>query len=156
LAQVDPNLPLRGVETGPDVIARQTSSHRLVALLLVSLATLGVVLAMSGLYGRVSLEVAQRTREMGIRMALGATAADVRRVTWRSAFAPVAVGAMVGCVGGILTTPHLDALLFQVPVRDPLSAGAGVLLVSAAALLATLPPARRASRVDPALTLRAE
>ena len=156
MAQVDPNIPLRGVETGPEVIARQTSSHRLVALLLVSLAALGVILSMSGLYGRVSLEVAQRTREMGIRMALGATAADVRRVTWRTAFAPVALGALVGCLGGILTTPHLDALLFQVPARDPLSAGAGVLFVSVAALLATLPPARRASRVDPALTLRTE
>jgi predicted permease len=156
MAQIDPNLPLRGVETGPDVVARQSASHRLVAMLLLALASMGVVLAMAGLYGRVSLEVAQRTREMGIRMALGATAADVRRVTWRSAFAPVAIGALVGCVAGIVTTPHLDALLFEVPARDPLSVGAGVLLVSTAALLATLPPARRASRVDPATTLRAE
>jgi putative ABC transport system permease protein len=156
MAQIDPNLPLRGVETGPDVIARQTASHRLVAMLLFALAILGVILAMSGLYGRVSLEVAQRTREMGIRMALGATAADVRRVTWRSGFAPVALGAIAGCLGGVRATPYLDALLFEVPARDPLSAAAGVLFVSTAALLATLPPARRASRVDPALTLRAE
>jgi predicted permease len=154
VAEIDANVPLLAPETGPDVVARQTRQHRLVATLLLSLAVLGVVLAMAGVYGRVSLDVSERTREMGVRMALGATTAQVVGAVWRTGCRPVFVGAALGCLLAIGAATWLDALLFGVGARDPLSAAAGVALVTAGASLATMIPARRAGRIDPVTTLR--
>jgi predicted permease len=154
-AAVDPSVPIDRLETGMDVVRRQTAQHRLLAILMGVLGALGLALAMSGLYGIVSLEVGRRTREMGIRMALGATAARLSAHVLRYGLVPVVLGAIAGAGVTMALAPRVQSLLFEVPARDPWSAVAGILIVTVAAAIATLVPARRASRIDPAKTLRA-
>jgi len=154
IAEVDPNLVLLQAETGTDVIRRQTSQHRFVALLLAVLAALGLVLAMAGLYGTVSLDVSQRVREMGLRLALGARGSQVAASILRRGLVPVALGGAVGFGLAALSAGRLEALLFKVPAIDPWSGAVAMSLSIAAAAVASLLPARRASRIDPAVTLR--
>jgi hypothetical protein len=154
IAAVDPAVPVLGPQTGNEVMRRQTAQHRFAAVLLGGLAAMGFALAMSGVYGAVALSVVRRTREIGVRMALGASR---RRLVTRfvmGGLRPVVAGGFAGVLGVWLAAPALDALLFRVSIGDPLGAGAGVGLVLVTAALAALVPARRISRVDPARTLR--
>jgi putative ABC transport system permease protein len=125
-------------------------------VLLVTFAAVALVLASIGIYGVMSFSVAQRTREMGIRMALGAQRSDVVRLIVSQGARLAALGAAVGLLGSILTGQLLAGLLFGVSPVDPLTLGgiAAVLLVIA--VLASYLPARRATRADPGMTLRAE
>jgi predicted permease len=154
LAEIDPRVPILEPQTGPGVMRRQTAQHRLVAALLGGLAVMGFLLAMTGVYGVVALSVVRRTREIGVRMALGATAERLVRRFIALGLRPVAVGALGGALVTWLAAPSLEALLFRVPARDPWSGAAGLALVVATASLAALIPARRIARVDPARTLR--
>jgi putative ABC transport system permease protein len=154
LAEIDPTVPVLGPQTGPEVMRRQTAQHRFAAALVGGLAAMGFVLAMSGVYGAVALSVARRTREIGVRMALGASP---HRLVGRFVVAglrPVVAGAMLGAAGVWLAAPVLQTLLFRVSASDPVSGGVGLGLVLATAAMAALIPARRISRVDPARTLR--
>jgi predicted permease len=154
LAEIDPAMPLRSPLTGTEVIRRQTSQHRFVAVLLAGLAGLGVVLAMSGVYGAVALSVARRRREIGVRMALGA---PPRRLVGRFVAAglkPVVAGAAAGGLAVWYLAPHVETLLFRVAAHDPLSVAAGIGLVVLTALLAAAIPASRVSRLDPVRALR--
>lgn len=155
VSALDQSVPLSEAATFRDLFDAETARHRLVSYLLFGLALFGVVFAMSGVYGVVSLDVSRRTREVGVRMALGATPAQVVRALVGRGVRPVAVGAGLGVALSLWTAPFLEDLLFGVPARDPWSALAGVVLVVATAGASSLLPARRASRVDPALTLRA-
>ena len=118
-----------------------------VALGVIALAMLGVVFAISGVYGMVALDVGRRIREVGLRLALGATARDVVAGVIRRGLAPVVAGGLAGGIAAVWTGPYLEDLLFQVPARDPWSLAAGFALVSLTAVLASSLPARRASRV---------
>jgi ABC-type antimicrobial peptide transport system permease subunit len=122
-----------------------------------SFATVALLLAMLGTYGVLSYSTSQRTRELGIRMALGAQPGDVVGMVLRNGLTLAALGLVIGAVvyvgiGGRV----LSALLYGVGPRDPLTLAAGIILLAMAALLACWVPARRAASVDPAVTLRIE
>jgi putative ABC transport system permease protein len=114
------------------------------------------VLAAIGIYGVLSYSVARRTREIGVRMALGAARARViRGVLWES-LTPVGVGAAAGIVAALALTRLIRALLYGVSATDPLAFGAGILALLGVAVLASVVPAARAANVDPAIALREE
>jgi putative ABC transport system permease protein len=109
-----------------------------------------------GIYGVISYGVAQRTREMGIRMALGAQTRDVLRLVVRQAMMLTLGGVAIGLLASFALTRLIKSLLFSVSVTDPLTFGVIALLLSLIALLACLIPARRATKVDPLVALRYE
>jgi predicted permease len=154
IAEIDRAVPMFAPETGTQVVRRQTSQHRFVAVLLAGLAALGFGLALSGVYGSVALNASRRTREIGIRMALGATRRAVVRHVLGSGLRMVAIGGAAGVAGAWLALPSVEVLLYDVSARDPSSTIGSVVIVAVAAAFASWIPARRASRVDPAVTLR--
>jgi len=154
VAALDPLLPLREATTGADVFLVETAQHRFVAVLLGGLALLGVVLAVAGVYGAVAIEVRRRFREAGLRVALGATGAQVVRLFVRRGMTPVLIGTVAGAAGWIWASSLLSALLVRIDAHDGVSTAAGIGLLGIVAAVACLWPARRASRVDPAITLR--
>jgi putative ABC transport system permease protein len=153
---VDPEQPVAGVTTMDEVLAEFMAPRRFNALLLGSFAALALVLAALGLYGVISYIVTQRTREIGIRMALGADRGDVVQAVLRQGMGLAAVGVVLGVTASLALTRVLAGLLFQVQSRDPFVFAVVPLLLLAVAALAIVIPARRASRVDPAVALRAE
>jgi hypothetical protein len=153
-ASLDPTLPVE-IATMRERVARSTGRPRFQATLLGAFAATGVLLAAIGLSGVMGFLVAQRRREIGVRMALGATPGSIVTLTLGFAARCVAAGVVIGCVGAFVVTRWLRAQLFQVPAGDlrPL-AGAVALLVLVALMAAG--PARRAALVDPGSTLRSE
>jgi putative ABC transport system permease protein len=119
-------------------------------------AILALVLAAVGIYGVLAFSVAQRTHEIGIRMALGARNADVLRMVLRRTAALVSAGLAIGTAGALAVTRVLAKFLFEVRPTDPLTFVVVVLVLAAAALAAGWIPARRATRVDPMVALRYE
>ncbi len=154
VAALDPLLPLREATTGAEVFLVETALHRFVAVLLGGLALLGVTLAVAGVYGAVAIEVRRRFREAGLRVALGATGSQVVRLFIRRGMFPVLMGLAVGAIGWTWVSSLLSALLVRIDARDGFSTVTGVGFLTVVAVLACLWPARRASRVDPAVTLR--
>ena len=153
---IDPDLPVSQVATLDEVFASSIASERFVSVLLTLFATLALVLGAVGIYGVMAFMVAQRTREIGIRMALGARPRDVlRNVMFRGA-ALTALGIVLGLAGALVAGRALSSLLFGVGPTDPITLGGVALLLGLSALFATFWPARRATRVDPIITLRAE
>ena len=130
--------------------------YQLGAFLLSAVGVLALMLAAIGLYGVVSYAVATRTREVGIRMALGADGAAVRRLLTTSGVRLVVVGSGVGLVLSLLVTRLLSSLLFGIETFDPTTFVSAGLVLGVTALLAAYLPARRASRLDPVAALRAD
>jgi putative ABC transport system permease protein len=124
--------------------------------LLIAFALVGVLLAAVGLASVIGYEVTERTHEIGIRMALGAGAQNVRRHALRHGLAPAFVGLVLGVLGALAATQLATNLLHGVQPRDPLTFVAVVALLMAVALGASWLPARRATRVDPIIALRAD
>jgi putative ABC transport system permease protein len=153
---MDPNLVLRGVETVEEAKHRDTASTRLFLTLLTIFAGVAVVLASVGLYGVVAFLVAQRTREIGIRMALGAGRANVTRLVLRQGLAPTLLGVLAGVGIALQGGQVIRSLLFRVEPSDPLVLIVVSALVVSVATCATLLPARRATRVDPTQALNVE
>ena len=154
---VDPSLPVANVRTLDEVVARSISQPRFYMTLLTVFASVALVLAAIGIFGVLSYAVAQRTREIGIRMALGAQEGRVLRLVVREAMLMAVAGVAIGTVCALLLSRSLVAsLLFSTSPRDPLTFSAVAALLSAVALLASYVPARRATRVDPIVALRAE
>jgi putative ABC transport system permease protein len=153
---VDPEQPVASVTTMDEVLAEFMAPRRFNALLLGSFAALALVLSALGLYGVISYIVTQRTREIGIRMALGAERRDVVQAVLRQGMTVALVGVVLGVAASLALTKVLAGLLFRVESRDPVVFTVVPLLLLAVAALAILLPARRASRVDPATALRAE
>jgi putative ABC transport system permease protein len=156
IAAIDPDIPLRRVELLAAAVDRSIGPTRFYFLLLAIFATLAVSLAAIGLYGVVAFLVSRRTREIGIRMALGARAGGVLRLVVVEALRPTLAGVALGLGGVYLTSKALSALLYNVEPLDGVVLASVSALLLAVALVAVLVPARRATRISPASTLRAE
>ncbi len=156
LAAVDPNIPLTSVKVFDDYISQSLARPRFNALLLTIFAATALLLTAIGIYGVMAYSVAQRTNEIGIRMALGAAQSSIFRLIVGQAMALVGISVVVGVLGAFAATRLLNSLLFGVGAADPVTFVAIVLLISAVAFLAAWLPARRAAQVDPIVALRTE
>jgi ABC-type antimicrobial peptide transport system permease subunit len=156
VAAVDPDQPVSSIRTVNSVISDSVARERFSALLLGIFATVALSLAVIGIYGVMAYTVVQRTHEMGIRLALGAGAADVRRLVVRQGMRLALTGVGVGVLASLAATRALDSLLFGVSPTDPLTFVVTPLLLAGAALVATYVPAHRATQVNPLLALRTE
>jgi len=153
---VDPNVPLYELGTMDDAMSESVAQPRFYTLLLGAFAAVALLLATLGVYGVITYAVSQRTREFGIRIALGATSAVVSRTVLRRGIMLAAAGMLLGIVGALAATGAIRSLLFDVPPADPITFVAVVVILSGAAILASWLPARRASRVNPVIAMRAE
>lgn len=154
LREMDPSVPLYQVRSLDQVLSRAVATPRLRAVMIGLFALVASLLAGLGVYGVMSYLVMQRTHEFGVRMSLGATGGDLRRLVLRDGLRPVVAGLGVGLCGAWALGRMAGTLLFGVSPWDPVSYTAAVVLLSVAALAATLLPARRAVRVDPVTALR--
>jgi predicted permease len=153
-ARYDPRLLVQRIRPMEHVVSGALSRPRFNLLLVGSFALVGLLLAAIGIYGVVSFLVAQRTREIGIRMALGAGARDVRWLVVRDGMMPVVAGAVCGLGAAIPAARAIRSLLFGVAPLDPVSFGMAPAVLVVAAVTACYLPARRASRLDPLAALR--
>jgi predicted permease len=156
VAQVNTNLPLFDVKTESEQIDRLLFQERLVARLAGFFGLLALVLACVGLYGLLSYEVSRRTREIGIRMALGARAESVLKLVLRQGIALAVIGAAVGIGVALGVTRYLTSMLYDVHANDPITMIGVAVLLTLVAVAACYIPARRAMRVDPMVALRYE
>jgi predicted permease len=156
LAELDPDLPIREVTTGAEILRNDTARHRFVAQLLAVFGSLALLLAVTGVYGVVALDVSRRTREVGIRVALGAGMRRVVGDVLNAGLRPVVIGIIAGALASLWAVRYVEGMLYRVPTTDPLSIATGIGLLLLAATAACAIPARRASRVDPVRALRAE
>ena len=152
--ELDPNLPVADLKTQSQSIDDTLVTERLLAWLSTAFGLLALTLACVGVYGLLSYEVSRRTREIGIRMAVGAAPAIVRRAVLRETLAIAAVGLLFGIPAALVSTRAVSAMLYGIPADDPVTAFAIVSALVAISGLAGYIPARRASRVDPAVALR--
>jgi putative ABC transport system permease protein len=155
VARLDPDVPLYGVSTMEERMANSGATARFNTLLLTLLGVIGLVLSAIGIYGVIAYFVTQRTSEIGVRMALGATPGDVIRLVLRQAAVPVTAGVLLGLAASVAATRVLAAYLVGVERTDPLTLASVVIVLASAALLASVVPARRAASVDPTSALHA-
>ena len=149
-------LLMAGIKTMTDTIGTSLYGARMGAWLLAGFGGLALLLAAIGIYGVLSFSIARRSREMGIRLALGAAAWQVFLLVVRDGLTLVGIGAVIGLIGGFAAARSLAGFLYGVPTSDPATfAGAATLLI-AVALVACIVPARRAMRVNPLTALRSE
>jgi len=153
---LDPALPVANVRTMDEVMSATQSRPRFLTILLTLFSAVALVLAVVGIYGVISYSVAQRTREFGLRMALGAQRAEVLSLVLKRGMLLGLIGVIVGLAGALSLTRFLSGLLFGVTPTDPITFGAVSLLLAAIAFLASYIPARRATKVDPMEALRHE
>jgi ABC-type antimicrobial peptide transport system permease subunit len=156
VAALDKNLPLYDVKTMRLHLGLALLPARLAGSVLGVFGLVALILAAAGIYGVMAYSVAQRTREIGIRMALGANARDVLRLVTRQGMALALIGMVIGLTAALALTQLLKSLLFGVSATDPLTFVVITLLLMVVALLACWIPARRAAKVDPMIALRCE
>jgi predicted permease len=156
VAELDPALAIESMRTMDEVRARSLARERFLTTLLLMFAGVGLALAVVGVYGVMAHMARRRVREMGIRLALGAQANDVRWLVVRNGVRLVVIGLVIGTAGALVATRTMEAMLFGVAPKDPLTFVAVPVVLILTALLATWMPATYASRADPATALRAE
>jgi predicted permease len=156
IQRLDPNLPVNNLRTLGEQVSNSMSTERLVAVLSVSLALLAALLAGLGLYGVLAYIVARRTREIGIRIALGGERADILRLVVGQGGRLTLVGGAIGIVAALVAMRWVASLLYGVTAHDPLTFAAVVVLLAIVSAMACYLPARRAMRVDPMIALRYE
>ena len=153
---IDPNQPVADIRPLQDLVAADLARPRFTMLVLGSFATAALLLAAIGLYGVIAFGVSQRTREIGVRVALGAQRRDVLRLVMRHGMLLVGTGIAIGISGALALGRVVTGLLYGVTPTDPLTLAVVALFLAAVAMLATYIPAQRATRVDPMVTLRAD
>jgi putative ABC transport system permease protein len=156
VATIDPALPLTSIRVFEEYISRSLARPRFNALLLAIFASTALLLTAIGIYGVMAYTVAQRTNEIGIRIALGAAQSNIFRLIVGHAMSLVGISVILGLIGAFAATRLLNSLLFGVGASDPLTFAVIVLLVATVAFLAAWLPARRAAQVDPIVALRTE
>ena len=154
--ELDPDLAIAHVATLENVVAESVAQPRFYMMLLTAFAVVAILLASIGIYGVIAYLVGQRAREIGIRIALGASPSNVVRMVVNEGVAMVAIGIGIGIVGAIALTRLMHALLFDTSSTDPMTYVLVTLVLAAVALVASSVPAMRAAHVDPALAMRAE
>jgi putative ABC transport system permease protein len=156
LSAMDPNLPLADVATMRERLGESVGEQRFRTLLMGSFSAFALLLACFGIYAVMSYSVAQRTREIGIRMALGARRREVFKMVLVQAAGMCAAGLGAGLIAALLLTRALRSLLFGIGPDDPMSFAGTIALLLVVALLASYIPARRATKVDAMIALRYE
>ncbi|HEU4509146.1 MAG TPA: ABC transporter permease [Pyrinomonadaceae bacterium] len=156
IRQVDPDMPLYLVRSMPEIIGQTLGTQRLTNILLTAFAIIALTLAAVGIYSTMSVYVGSRTKEFGIRLALGAQPAALRRAVLRQGLLLTAAGVVVGVVGALALTRTIKSLLFEVSATDPFVFTAIPVLLVFVSVLACYTPARRATKVDPLIALRYE
>jgi ABC-type antimicrobial peptide transport system permease subunit len=156
LLEIDRALPASEYQTLDSLIDRVVSPRRFMMLLLGGFAIAALVLASVGIYGVISYSVGQRTREIGIRFALGAPVASVLRMVMGRTIALTAIGVVIGVSAALLLGQFTASLLYAMEPRDPSTFGITVAVLVLVALVAGYMPARRAARIDAAVALRSE
>jgi putative ABC transport system permease protein len=153
---LDDQLPLYNLRSMEQVRAESTGDQRVGLALVGTFAAVALLLASIGVYGVMAVMVAGRSREIGIRLALGAQPRDLRRMILRDGAALTAVGVVMGIIAAFALTRLIESMLFETPATDPLTLAAVATVIAIAAMLACWVPARRSTRVDPVIALRAE
>jgi ABC-type antimicrobial peptide transport system permease subunit len=153
---VNPNLPVANARTLEALRSTSMAQTSFALTMLAIAAGVALLLGVVGIYGVIAYIAAQRTREIGIRMALGAESGDVSRLFLRHGVTLTVIGLAIGVAGAAALTRFMSTLLFGVSAMDPITYAAVSALLGGVALLATWLPARRASRVDPIAALRAD
>ena len=153
---IDRNLPLAQVRTMDEVLARSTARTTFTMLLLLIASAVALLLGAVGIYGAIAYVVSQRTREIGVRMALGAGRRDISQMVLREGFAVAVLGIVIGLAGALALTRVMVALLFEVSPTDPATFAAVPLVLGTVALLASYLPAQRAAAVEPLEAIRYE
>jgi hypothetical protein len=153
---VNPNLPLATIQTLDEIQANSMTQTSFALVMLGIAASVALLIGVVGIYGVIAYAAAQRTREIGVRMALGAQIADVRRMFLRHGLSLTVVGIVIGIGVAVMLTRVMSAFLYGVGPTDPVTYAAVSGALAAVALVATYLPARRAARVDPVLALRAD
>ena len=156
ISAVDPDLPLFNVKSLDSVITESIVGFAYVAALMGIIGIIALVLASVGVYGVMSYSVSERTHEIGIRMAMGATKSQIQRLIIGNGMLLTVIGIVIGMPIAVALATALSSLLFGVSSKDPISFVVLPLILAAVALLASYIPARRALRVDPLVALRYE
>jgi putative ABC transport system permease protein len=154
--EIDPQIPVARIRPLNDVISASVSSEHFLMMLMGGFAGLALVLTAVGIYGVLSYQVSQRTQEIGIRMALGASSRDVLKLIVGQGIRLAVAGVAVGLIASYFSTRLMESLLFGVSTRDPFTFVIVPLILTGVALVACFVPARRATRVDPMVALRYE
>ncbi|HYR89847.1 MAG TPA: FtsX-like permease family protein [Terriglobia bacterium] len=147
---------MQNVSTLEQVVANSIAGPRFYAVLLGIFGGVAVVLAMIGIYGVMAYAVAQRTREIGVRMALGARRSSVLALVLRQGLVLAGIGIVIGICGALAATDYLKSMLFGLTPLDPVTFAGVAVLFACISLLASYVPARRATKVDPLVALREE
>jgi putative ABC transport system permease protein len=153
---VNKNLPFSSIGTMDELLARSTEERRFSLLLLGTFATIALIMAGIGIYGMISFSTKQRSHEIGVRLALGASRRGILRMVVGEGMLLTLLGVVIGLLGAAVLTRSLQALLFDTRAVDPLTFGAVSALLIAIAFIASYVPAHRATKVDPVMALRAE
>jgi putative ABC transport system permease protein len=154
--ELNASVPVFSVATGEELIAQQTTGFRFSSALLGAFALVALTLTMVGIYGVTAYTVSRQTRQVGIRMALGATRGDVLRLIVRGGATFILAGLALGTLAAFGLTRLLSSLIYGVSATDPTTFAAVTSLLAAVAMLACLIPAARATRIDPVVALRGE
>ena len=156
IKQIDADMPLYMVRSMTDIIGQTLSTQRLTNILLTAFALLALTLAAVGIYSTMSVYVGSRTKEFGIRLALGAQPGVLRRAVIRQGLLLTAIGVVAGIAGALILTRTIKSFLFEVSTTDPLVFTAVPVLLIVVSIVACYTPARRATKVDPLIALRDE
>jgi predicted permease len=156
IAKLDPNLPVENLKTVEQQVRENVFLDRMISTLSAAFAVLATILAAVGLYGVLAYTVAQRTREIGVRMALGADGGNVRRMVLRQVGIMTIIGAVIGLAGAYALGRGAESLLFEMKGHDPVVFVSATILLALVAMGAGLLPAQKAARTDPMVALRYE
>jgi len=154
IRRIDAAQPVTNVQAYADVVSASTGTLRFAAGLLTAFAMTALLMAIVGLYGAVGVTVGQRRQELGLRMALGASATHIRHMVLAQGLRPVGAGLVAGVAIAMLSVNTLRSMLFEIGTLDPITFAGAIVALAVCATSACLGPAWRASRIDPTATLR--